>query len=334
MKNLLKWVVRILLVVVVLAGGFVGLKVAQWKPVYDDIPMPNITASTDPVVIARGEYLVNAVAHCAACHSKAEDYFAAKRGEIQVPSGGHEWHMGPLGTLRAPNITPDPATGIGEYTDAELARAIRFGVMRDNTGALMMMAIGPMSDEDLTAIVSYVRSIPPVSHDVPDHELGIMGKVLFQTAMSFFAAPHDYAPMAPPFVKEGGPASVERGRYLSEGPAFCAGCHNKVKTENDQLVYDGPMMGGRTDPNFPDEDEPEFVFVPPNLTKHPTSIVGDWTGEQFRARFRSGRVYRMSPMPWENDQNMTDEDVMSIWMYLESLPPVDHDVGPSRQPAG
>lgn len=73
-------------------------------------------------------------------------------------AGGHEWHMDPLATVRSPNITPD-ATGIAEYSDGELARVIRHGVKRDDTGALFMMAVGPMSDDDLVAVMSYLRTV-------------------------------------------------------------------------------------------------------------------------------------------------------------------------------
>ena len=331
LKTIFRWVGRILAVVVVLVVAFVGYFAATWQPTFPDTPLPAIEASDDPEVIARGDYLFNAVAHCSACHSPMDDYLAAKSGELVVPKGGHAWRMGPLGTIRSANITPDEATGIGNYSDAELARAIRHGVAKDGTGALFMMSVGPMSDEDLTALVSYMKTIEPVSNEVPASEIGIMGKVLFQTAMDFFSHPHDYGPVMPPYVPEGDTPSIERGKYLANGPAFCAGCHNQIEAKDGQVAFVGPTLAGRVDPDFPDETEEGFTFVAPNLTPHASGIMNGWTREQFVKRFRNGRAYAGSPMPWETYRNMTDADLESVYMYLTSLEGVDNTVGPSRQ---
>jgi mono/diheme cytochrome c family protein len=324
-----------------LLGGLVVLAIAgvavlvttcalRWQPEYPDTPMPAITASSDPAVIERGAYLVNAVAHCSACHSPAADYMASRAGDVVAPKGGHEWHMGPLGTIRSPNITSHPTTGIGNLSDGQIARAIRYGIKADHRGALFMMGVGPMSDEDLTAIVSYVRTIPAVDNTIAPHDVQLMGKVLFQGPMKFFAEPHDYP--IPPFVKEG-ETSIARGRYLAEGPAFCAGCHSDF-TYEDKLVFVGQTHSGRRESTFPDETEEGFVFYSPNLTNDPeTGHTTSWTPEQFTKRMRAGRVYAGSPMPWETYANMTDADIESIRLYLGSLPPTRKNIGIVRRKA-
>ena len=330
MRRVLKYLLYALGIVVVLALCFVGYYAMKWPPKFPDAPLPDIEASDDPTVVARGAYLVNAVAHCSACHSPIDEYTGAKPGEVVAPKGGHEWHMGPLGTIRSANITPDDETGIGKVSDGHVARAIRHGVRADDVGALFMMSVGPMSDEDLTAIVSYLRSIPGVKNDVADHEIGIMGKVLFQTAMGFFAEPHDYDRIMPEFVKESDTPSVGRGKYLAEGPGFCAGCHSDYEYD-EQIEFVGQLNSGNKQ-GFVDEADPDFSYYAPNLTpQEGTGQIADWTEEQFLARMKQGRVYATSPMPWESYWNMTDADLKSIWMYLRQLPPTEKDIGESRR---
>lgn len=330
MKRIALLLGKVLAVLIVLLAIFVVVMVVKWPPKHPDTPKPDLAASDDPAVIARGAYLVDAVAHCGACHAKAEEYIGIERGKPQTIAGGHEWHMGPLGTIRSPNVTPH-ATGIADYTDPELARAIRHGIKKDDTGALFMMSVGPMSDDDLVAIMSYVRSVEPVDRAVADNEIGVMGKVLFQTAMAFFQTPHDYARVAPPFVRESDTPDAGRGKYLAEGPGFCAGCHTEYEIVDDQLGFASPVLSGNATEPFPDDSEEGFEFIAPNLTPHPTSVTAGWTKEQFMTRFRTGRVYAASPMPWETYRNMTDVDLESIWLHLQSLPPHDNDTGPSRR---
>lgn len=332
LKTVLKLLGALLALAVVGVAALLVTCSLTWPPRFPETPLPDIRASDDPAVVARGRYLVHAVAHCSACHAPMDAYLASKPGDEVAPIGGREWQMGPLGTIRASNLTPHPTTGIGAYSDAELARAIRHGVKRNGEPALFMYVTGASSDEDLTAIVSYLRSLPPVDNAVAPHEIGLLGRVLFQGPMGFFAAPHDYSAFAPPFVREGD-ASLERGRYLAEGPASCAGCHSDF-TYDGTLAFTGQRLAGNAATPIPDETDPSFEFYAPNLTPDPeTGHITAWTKEQFVARMRGGRVYIGSPMPWESYANLTDADVESIWLYLRSLPPTVKRVGDLRRPA-
>jgi mono/diheme cytochrome c family protein len=327
MKKILKAVAWVVGGLLLLGAAAVAWFALRWPPRYPDTPRPAITASRDPDVIARGRYLFHSVAHCDACHSSFEEYLGLAPGQLAVPKGGHEWHMGPLGTLRSANITPHEATGIGRRSDADLARAIRYGVMPDDRAAMFMMAVGPMSDEDLTAVISFVRTLEPVDNAVAPHEIGVFGKVLFSTAASMFASPKpDLA--APPFVREGG-ASEARGKYLAEGPAMCFGCHSQYDGE-----FHGPLLCGNPSP-FPDEHAPDFEYAAPNLT--PGAKDGPLEGmseDEFLRRFRAPRVYRTSPMPWEGYRDMTDDDLRSIHRYLKTLAPCERTIGPSYRKTG
>lgn len=91
---------------------------------------PKITASTDSSLIARGEYLVYGPAHCAFCHAPISEFPRLNAGEKVSMSGGFDFVL-PLGVVHAPNITTDVETGIGAFTDKELARAMCHGVKRN-----------------------------------------------------------------------------------------------------------------------------------------------------------------------------------------------------------
>lgn len=306
----------------------------RWPRSFPETPKPAITASKDPEVIARGKYLFEAVAHCASCHLSAADYVATMTSDVPPAKGGYEWKMGPIGTIRSANITSHETTGIGKWTDAEVARAIRHGIGKDDEPLLFMFGVGPHSDEDLTALVSYVRTIEPVDNTIADSEIDLLGKVLLQGPMAFFAMPHDYADMAPPYVKEGG-ASLERGRYLAEGPGFCVGCHSDFSFENDKVAFVGQVNSGGVNEPFPDDTEPGWEFWAPNLTPDPsTGHITSWTQEQFTKRMRAGRMYAGTPMAWETYARLTDADVESLWLYLRALPPTSKNVGLSRRKSG
>ncbi|NRA32546.1 MAG: c-type cytochrome [Polyangiaceae bacterium] len=327
--------VSLALVIALFAVGIAGVVMnfaLKWPPTFPDIPTPDIHASTDPKIIAQGEYLYNAVAHCPACHTPSEEYQASKPGTVPPPKGGHEWHMGPLATVRSANITADKDTGIGKWSDGEIARAVKYGIRPDHTAALFMFAVGAMADQDLTALVSYLRTVPAVKNQIPDSEIGALGKVLFQSVMGFFAGPKDYP--TPAYVAAG-EVSIARGRYLAEGPGMCAGCHSDPLYADGKLQYDGPVLSGRKNQPWPDETDPEFEFVGPNLTPAKSGAITGWKLEQFVKRFRTeGRRFKGSVMPWESFANLTDSDLESIWLYLSSLPPTEKKVGPQRRAKG
>jgi len=301
-----------------------------WKKNYAKLQLPEIHASSDPGVIAQGDYLVHAVSHCSICHEPAEQFKALQPGSTDPGGadliGGHEWQAGPFGTFHAANITPDSETGIGGLSDGELARVIRQGVRKDGSQAVFMsFVVGPMADEDLTAIISYLRTLPPMKHDNPKDELGLAGKLV----MKLFEPRSDPAPQwAPP-----GGISIERGRYLANGPAWCVGCHTAADPFKGMKFTGAPLSGNPE--AEPDPTDPDFEFVEPNLTPDPeTGHITQWTEDAFVARFKVGAVFKGTKMPWPNFAHMTEDDVRSIFRYLRSLPPTKNYIGPTRRPKG
>lgn len=313
--------------------GVVGLvgyaaTAAERKTMFPDAPAPNLSATDDPEAIARGRYLVHGPAHCSQCHSSDD----RKRPELVATTplrGGLAFEMGPIGATYARNITPDEETGIGRLTDAQLARAIRTGVMHDGTLSIFMrFSAAQLSDEDLVAVISYLRSVEPVRNEVPRGGWTLFGKVLITFA---FPELQPRPITGPEHVPPSEEPSVERGRYLAEHVALCTACH----TEMDQATFEpsGPKAGGSL-PEPSHGDDSDMEFVAPNLTSHPTGITGRMDEDAFVARLRGGRAIASSIMPWEGIQATSESDLRSIYRYLKSLPPVDADRGPSYRKIG
>jgi mono/diheme cytochrome c family protein len=312
-------------------GGYVGYINLTYKRDFSATPMPAIKASSDPKIIADGAYVANAIAHCSACHGNAE--FSQKH-ELPPDSkdlrGGYVLKAGPFGTFYPNNLTSDPDTGVAKLSDAELARVIRHGVGPGGKyDPLMAFAVGPMSDEDLTAVVSYLRSLPPIKNAVPADEWGIVAKALSGRFNPRMTVAPKY--VAPPGVGE---ASKERGEYLANGPALCFSCHTPIDMAKG-FVEIGPRFSGAGNAE-PDAFDPNAEVHAPNLTPDPeTGAITAFTEDAFVDRIKKvGALARGSDMPWDNFKQMTDDDLKSIFRYLKSLPPIKHATGPSRRKRG
>ncbi len=325
MRRFLKWTGVFLGVVLLLVVGAVGWVQLTWSADHPDTPFPAIVASADPAVIAHGEYVVHAVAHCSACHAPS-DQIKSKELDFSSPlEGGNVIDAGPFGTFTAANLTPHP-TGIGAMSDGEVARVIRHGIGRTGTlSPAMRFGVGPMSDEDLTAVISWLRAQEPVAAERPGPKFGILAKALsgrFKPRLD--AAPEHVPP---------GEISLERGRYLAQGPAMCAGCHTPLNPMTG-FAPSGPEFSGAAEAE-PDPTTRGFEIMAPNLTPDPsTGHISAWSEDQFVARFQAGRAVAGSIMPWEAFQRMTEEDVRSIYRYLRTLPPVERNTGPPYRQAG
>ncbi|MCK6503992.1 cytochrome c [Myxococcota bacterium] len=309
-------------------GGYLAFAVAtaESRLSFPDVPMPQVAASTDPAVIARGRYLVYGPAHCQQCHGVDDRNAFAELAQEGPLSGGLEFAMGPIGTTWAANLTPDPETGIGALTDGALARAIRSGVMHDGSLSMMMtFSSARLSDEDLVAVISFLRSQPPVRREVPRGEVGLLMKALLPVT------PLSPRTQAPRHVPESDTPSVERGEYLVEHAAMCADCHSPFDMATFQPME--PHLGG-SQPDPSHGDDTDYEYVAPNLTSSAAGLTGRLSEEQFVDRIRQGRVHTSSIMPWENLQRATDADLRSIYRYLRTVPASDNDPGPSRRKKG
>ncbi len=299
---------------IVLVGGLVIFVSVSWDKRYDP-PYPEITASNDPAIIARGKYLAFGPAHCATCHVPMDKIREVENG-LEIPlSGGWELAI-PPGTFRAPNLTPDPETGIGNFSDGDLARTLRHSVKKDGSMLFPFMPFQEMSDEDLTALISYLRSQPAVKHAVKPTELNFLGK-----AVVAFGMLKPEGPVNTPPKTVARDSSVVYGSYLANSVANCRGCHTERDLKTGAFV--GPPYAGGT---FfePDPFSEGYSFITPNLTPETESgIMAGWTEDNFITRFKSGRVHRGSPMPWGAFSRIDTVELKALYRYLRTVEPVN-----------
>jgi cytochrome c553 len=311
------------LLLVVIAGGavFVGTR----QHLTFDAPYPDVAASQDSAIVERGHYIVRTVAPCASCHGDPSQRAANAQGADVPLVGGFEFAI-PPGRFYTRNLTPDSATGLGAVSDKAIARALRYGVGHDGRALLPFMEMQGLADDDLTAVVSYLRTQPAVNHVVPAHQYSLLGKVIRATVLSKPVGPS----VTPPARAPRG-ASVETGKYLVESVALCWACHTERSQMTGAMV--GPRFGGAK--GMTETDDPGHSWSPPNITSDPeTGRLGKWTEDQFVARFRQGRLLPGSPMPWQAFSKMNEEDLRAIYRYLKSVPAVKRDNGPPMVDVG
>lgn len=303
-KKILKWTGITL--VLIIAG--VSIIAASRQNLKYDAPYPDIKASTDTAIIARGRHLVYTVAHCVGCHSNVNIDSLSNFDEDIPLTGGRKFEL-PVGDIYSKNITPDDETGIGKYSDAEIARALYYGVHPDGTVVYDFMPFHNISREDMTAVISYLRTQKPVKSIVPKHKLNVLGNMV----KAFMVKPVGPSGQIPDSVKKDTTAAY--GKYLALSVAECNGCH----TERDMA---GAFIGEPFAGGAPMQEKGFPAVTPPNLTPDPTGRIYGWTPEMFINRFRTGKLISYSPMPWSSFKHMTDDELKAIYKFLQTVKPV------------
>jgi mono/diheme cytochrome c family protein len=209
------------------------------------------------------------------------------------------------GRISGTNLTRGAGGVAARYTDATWAKAIRHGLSPEGKPLLFMPSheFYPLSDEDVTALIAYIKSVDPVDQTPPRQRVGPLARVLFLAGqmplvpaeLIDHAAPRPAAPAAA--------ATAEYGAYLATG---CIGCHGDG--------YSGGRIPG-TPPSFP---------VVANITPDVETGLGRWTEEDFFRAMREGKRPDGSDldpfMPVQNTRVMTDDEIRAIWLYLQTLP--------------
>jgi mono/diheme cytochrome c family protein len=311
-KKVFKWTGIILLLLI--AG--LSITVALRQNLKFDAPYPAITASKDSAVLARGKHLVYGPAHCADCHSPAGTDSLVNIGQLVELSGGKQFNL-PIGTIYPPNITSDAETGIGKFTDGELARAFRFGVGHTGNALFDFMPFHNACDDDLTAVISYLRTVRPVKKPTPPSSTNLLGKVI----KAFVIKP--VGPDGEPGKSVKEDSTAEYGKYLAMYVANCRGCH----TDRDLKTgaYAGPFYAG----GFAIESlvDDKYIFHTPNISPDKkTGHIYSWSEADFLQRFRKGKVYPQSPMPWGPFGQMSDLEIKAIYRFLQTVTPVDKKI--------
>lgn len=302
-RRILKWTGIVLLTIIFLVTATVALRQNRKF----EAPYPDIHASNDSAIIARGKAIVFGAAVCDVCHSPVNTDSLLKLGIEPALSGG-PGHPLPFGTLFPKNISTDKTTGIGRLTDGEIARTLRYGINADGTTTLMPPH--NFTDEDLTAVISYLRSQKPVKREAPDHDINVLGMVV----KAFMLKPGDPKEVIVPKVTRD--TSAAYGEYLATNVSDCKGCH----TQSNRMGGDftGPAFAGGS----PFENEEGLpVLTPPNLTQHPSGRLYGWSQQDFINRFRKGKLIAHSIMPWDSFKRMSDDELKAIYNFLVSLKP-------------
>jgi mono/diheme cytochrome c family protein len=253
--------------------------------------------------IERGRYL-SIVGDCGACHT--------------LPGSGHDLAGGriletPFGNLLAPNITPDPVTGIGAWTDDEFVNAMTKGTGRNGTHLFPAMPYTyytKISRDDALAIRAYLNTIPPVHNEVRADQLPFPLSVRANMAAwdRLFFKPGEFKP------DPGKSAEWNRGAFLTEGLGHCGLCHtskNELGGDEQDRAMQGYALQG---------------WFAADLTNDPRHGLGSWSVDDIATYLKTGRnkfasaTGLMAEEINDSTSKMTDPDLRAIAVYLKDRP--------------
>ena len=226
----------------------------------------------------------------------------------------HDWR---IGTARATNLTPDPETGLGAWSDAEIVRALRNGQSRDGRLLAPVMPyewFHGMSDGDAFAVARYLKSLSPIRNAVRQSP-----NLIFRIGSGTLLSPKPAVSTSSPSP---GP-SPEYGRYLAHYVGLCADCHTPRKgllAKADQ----SRLFAGTSNP------PKGFPANPSNITSDPETGIGRWSESDFVRAMRTGvnpAGISLHPfMPWHEMGRMTDDDLRALYRYLQTTTAIRNEV--------
>lgn len=274
--------------------------------------MAGPAAAADQSLIARGEYLARA-GDCTACHT-------AEGGQ---PFAGGQGLQSPFGPIYAPNITPDKATGIGDWSDDDFYRAMHEGIAKDGTylyPAFPYPWFTRITRDDVLAIKAYLFSLPPVNAKSRPTRLVFPFNIRLGIAgwNAAFLHPGEFKP--DPSKSD----QINRGAYLAEGLGHCGDCHTPKgpAMEPDNAKH---FAGGSFD-----------VWYAPNITSDKQRGIGAWSDADLAAYLKTGfargkgvAVGPMSQTIHDSLAYLTDQDIGAIVAYLKDTKPIA-DYTPQR----
>lgn len=272
-------------------------------------------AATDSTLTSNGEYLARA-GDCAACHT--------------VPGGkpfaGGLKMVTPMGAIYSTNITPDPETGIGRYSEAQFTQAVRGGVAQDGHRlypAMPFPSYAKISDEDMHALYTwFMQEVPPVTQantpsDIP-WPLSIRWPLMFWSWT--FLEDERYTAVAQQS------AQWNRGAYLVQSLGHCGACHTPRGIGFQELGLD------QNSNHFLSGAEVDHWFAS-NLTGNHNTGLGRWDIKDIEDFLRSGANRHatsfgsMTEVVNNSSQYFTEQDLRAVAVYLKSLPGARDDDG-------
>lgn len=278
--------------------GFAGVYVLAWRPSIKAIDPP-AAGSFDPALVKRGEMLAGA-GYCATCHT-------AKGGARYA---GNYPMRTDFGTIWSSNITPDPETGIGRWSEEAFVRAMRKGVSREGYQlfpAFPYQHFELVSDEDLHALYAYLMQQPPVRQQQrkPDVPFPLSWRPLQAGWKLLFVREGQFGPVT------GKDAQWNRGAYLAEGLGHCSACHSPRNRLGAERGGDARYAGAAIDQ----------WYAPPLDARNHAPVP--WSEDELFAYLRHGATQLhgtaagpMSPVVHEGLSRLPDEDVRAIAAYF------------------
>jgi mono/diheme cytochrome c family protein len=271
------------------AGTVYGVSTNALTKTYD-APLRDVPVSADSATLLRGAHLVTAVGKCVDCHS------ADFGGQLIIDDPA-------LGRVAASNLTTGRGGVLANYTDAELARAIRHGIKRDGRGAIIMPSDDwiTLADDDVGAIISYIRSLPAVDRELAPTQLRAVGRTLLAAGqLPIIPAERiDHSVQARATMQID--SSVAYGKYMAD-VGGCTGCH-------------GPGLSGGKVPGTPPDFKPASNLTPEG--------IGRLTDAQLESVLRTGRRPDGSEldafMPWRYTALLTPVEMRALIKYLRTV---------------
>ena len=270
-----------------------------------------ISRSQAETPLESGAYLMNGPVACGNCHTpRGPDGVRLPDREL---AGGFVIEEPGLFTAHVPNITPDPETGIGKWTDAQIIATIREGKRPDGSIIGPPMPIGfyrSLSDIDVTAIVAYLRSVKPVSNKV--------GKSTYLMPL-----PPAYGPpvtSVPDVLRKD---KVAYGAYIAGPLAHCLECHTPHlmdgRLDETKLGAGGFVLQG-----------PWGETISANITPDKATGLGEWTDKEIKTAITKGVRKNGSklapPMGYDFYATMSEADLDALVAYLRSMTPIENKI--------
>ncbi len=317
----------ILLGLLAIVIGAAAMFVVKYQP--RQRPASSDRVVSTPAAIERGRQLAEGALGCMDCHAKKDTTRYGNPVVGPVGAGGDcfgEAERFP-GTLCVTNLTPDKETGLGNWSDGEIKRAIREGVSRDGRALFPIMPYGEyraLSDADTDAVVAYLRSLPAVKNPIAPPAIEFPVKFFIKLAPE---------PLVGPVTHPDPKDRLATGKYLAR-IAGCVACHSPVDTRH-RAIAGQELSGGQI------FNGPFGQLRSSNLTPHATGL-GNRTEAEFVALFKAfdlpaDALPKVEPkentiMPWWSRARMSADDLGAIHAYLKSLPPIERVVQTRKLP--
>ena len=302
-------------ILVMLMAAVAGFGVYWWltAPAASAVPLPSRAPD-----LANGQEIFN-VGGCSSCH-------AVPNQPDRLRLGGGLALGSPFGTFYAPNISPDPADGIGRWSEADFVSAVMRGVSPEGKHyfpAFPYTSYHLAKVEDVRDLFAYLKTLPPVSGKVRDHDLPFPFNIRRNVGIwkSLFMD-------GKPFVADGAKSPQwNRGAYLVNSFGHCAECHSP------RNALGGIISGER----FAGGPNPEGEGWVPNITQ---KGIGEWSAKDIANLLKTGELPEGDSVGGamrrviKNTSQLSDEDIAAIADYVKSLPPVDGPPRPKRKEGG